>query len=216
MATDETYNPSNGTSLVGKKTSNGHVIVDNDYFCALPYDGIVNSSDEVTTNNVTVYYGEYEQASVPVWDLGPQNFHDDYWEVDNVREIYDHLHYGGQFGLGQYVPERTAAFYSNYNQGFTGDMVSSDVNEPNGVTATAPGSGIDLADGVFRDGLGMTNNDYVEVVFNWQSTNSVVTENVKQSEDWFGNVEVESNVDDGTNYIHITNKQVVDIVEGSI
>lgn len=194
--------------LVGFTTANAHVILPKDHFCALPSSSVLNSSDQSSAFNVTLDYGSNKQISVPVWDIGPWNIHDNYWDPESQRTIYQYLNQGGKPGLDQYHPEVQAAYYDNYNLGYSEPMGS---NYPNGRTPNNP-NGIDLADGTFND-LGLSSNDWIRVTFNWQNTNSVVNEDIKQIEDWFGSVTVAAK-DNGATDIHITNGQTVDVLSG--
>lgn len=132
--------------LVGGTTANGHVIVNRDHFVALP------SRDALTCNGCTAKQvrvcnpanGRCETA--PVWDVGPWNTKDDWW--NSPRELFQ--------GLPRGKPEAQAAYYDGYNGGK--DMFGRTVLNP---------AGIDLADGTFWDGLGMTNNGWVDVTFLW-------------------------------------------------
>jgi hypothetical protein len=135
--------------LVGRTTANGHVIRSNDHFVALPSRRALNPNDGVRDYKVRVCYprtGRCEEA--PVFDVGPWNTRDDYWNPSNVRENWQNLPQG--------KPEATAAYYQNYNGGR--DQFGRQVANP---------AGIDLADGTFY-GLGLTNNDFVEVTFLWK------------------------------------------------
>ncbi len=192
--------------LVGRTTSNGHVIQPNDHFCALPSTSVIDQ-DGYSTFSVNIYYGSKEIDNVPIWDVGPQNEHDDYWEPEDSRNIYNYLTHGGQKGLGQYVPEIDAAYLNNYNDGYSGQMSKA----PDGQPAYNP-AGIDLADGTFYD-LGLNDNEYIQVVYNWQDENSVINDDIKQWEQWFGSVTVVEK-DDHTFNIHITNGNTVDVDPG--
>jgi hypothetical protein len=194
--------------LEGHTTANGHIIQTNDHFCALPSSDVLNSSDNSTTFNVTIYYGANVQSSVPVWDIGPWNIHDDYWVPESERSIYQYLTQGGSVGgLGQYVPEAAAAFTNGFNGGYGEPIGSfSDGQVPNNP------NGIDLATGTFNN-LGLNGNDYVKVIYNWQNTNSVINEDIKQSEHWFGSVTIEEK-DGGYADIHIMNNQTIEVDPG--
>src|SRR6476660_3944835 len=64
--------------LVGGTTSNGHVIVPNDHFVALPCFCVLSSQG----GNEFQVKLEYEGRTViaPVWDVGPWNTDDNYWD----------------------------------------------------------------------------------------------------------------------------------------
>ncbi|HZM81226.1 MAG TPA: hypothetical protein VFC19_36330 [Candidatus Limnocylindrales bacterium] len=135
--------------LVGHTTANGHVIRSNDHFVALPSRRALNPNDGVRDYKVRVCNprnGRCEDA--PVFDVGPWNTRDDYWNPSNVRENWQNLPQG--------KPEATAAYYQNYNGGR--DQFGRLVSNP---------AGIDLADGTWAN-LGMTNNDFVDVTYLWK------------------------------------------------
>lgn len=135
--------------LVGHTTANGHVIRPNDHFVALPSRRALNPNDGVRDYKVRVCNprnGRCEEA--PVFDVGPWNTRDDYWNPSNVRENWQNLPQG--------KPEATAAYYQNYNGGR--DQFGRRVANP---------AGIDLADGTWA-GIGMTNNDFVDVTYLWK------------------------------------------------
>jgi hypothetical protein len=82
---------------------------------------------------------------LPVWDVGPWNTRDDYW---NPNRRYGDLPVG--------MPMAQAARQHGYNGGR--DEFGRRIRLPNG---------IDIADGAFWDDLGMTDSDWVEVTFLW-------------------------------------------------
>lgn len=131
--------------LVGNSTSNGHVIQPNDHFVALPCTCALSSKDGHEFQ-VLIQYGN-KTSTAPVWDVGPWNINDNYWDPPAARKYAD---------LPQGVPEATAAYYDNYNNGQDGS----------GRTVTIP-AGIDIADGTFAD-LGMSESDWVTVTFLWK------------------------------------------------
>ena len=80
-------------------TDGFHYIVSNDWFVALPNPersssdtswtnsgngGRVRVSYNLTNDTITVN----RSIIAPVWDVGPWNKQDDYWNVDDVRNIY--------------------------------------------------------------------------------------------------------------------------------
>jgi hypothetical protein len=83
----------------------------------------------------------------PVWDVGPWNTNDDYWNPSSRREAWRDLPQG--------TPEAQAAYQHGYHGGKDGS----------GRRVTNP-AGIDLADGTFR-AIGMTDNGFVAVTFLW-------------------------------------------------
>ncbi len=132
--------------LVGGTTANGHVIVADDHFASLPSPRVLcsNGGNEF---QVEVTYGS-KTVTVPVWDVGPWNTDDDYWNYSTVRQTWTNLTRG--------MPEAEAAYYDNYNGGL----------DQFGRTVTNP-AGIDLADGTFLNDLGMTNNGWVTIDYLW-------------------------------------------------
>src|SRR6187551_3095083 len=67
--------------LVGGTTANGHVIRDRDHFAALPSRrGLSGRDSGDLTVRVCANNGRCEWA--PVWDVGPWNVKDDYWNDD--------------------------------------------------------------------------------------------------------------------------------------
>jgi hypothetical protein len=135
--------------LVGGTTANGHVITSRDHFVALPSRRGLNANDGTRDYQVRVCNPANGQCEVaPVWDVGPWNTKDDYWNPSSVREMWQDLPQG--------KPEAQAAYEDGYNGGL--DMFGRRVANP---------AGIDLADGTFWDGLGMSDNGWVEVEFLW-------------------------------------------------
>lgn len=132
--------------LVGRTTANGHVITERDHFVALP-SRLALSADQSGTYTVRVCApstGRCEYA--PVWDVGPWNTTDDYWST--ARHASTDLPRG--------LPEAQAAYQQGYNGGL--DQFGRQVLSP---------AGIDLADGMFWDGLGLTDNAWVDVSYLW-------------------------------------------------
>jgi hypothetical protein len=135
--------------LVGGQTANGHIIVNRDHFVALPSRRGLNATNGGRTYQVRVCYqrtGRCETA--PVWDVGPWNTKDDYWNPSSTRQMWK--------TLAQGTPEAQAARLNGFNGG----------RDEFGRVVANP-AGIDLADGTFWDGLGMTDNDWVDVTFLW-------------------------------------------------
>jgi hypothetical protein len=132
--------------LVGGTTANGHVIVNRDHFVALP------SRRGLSGNGSGTYSVKVCTASrcafEPVWDVGPWNTKDDYWNPSATREMWKDLPRG--------KPEAQAAYQDGYNGGK--DQFGRIVANP---------AGIDLADGTFWDGLALTNNAWVDVTYLW-------------------------------------------------
>lgn len=135
--------------LVGGTTANGHVIISRDHFVALP------SRRGLSANNGGTYSvkvcGNGRCAFEPVWDVGPWNTRDDYWNPSSVREMWKDLPQGR--------PEAQAAYQNGYNGGL--DQFGRRVANP---------AGIDLADGTFWDGLRLADNSWVDVTYLWTGT----------------------------------------------
>ena len=131
--------------LIGNRTSNGHVIAPEDQFVALP------SRRALAARGGTEYQVrvEYQGRSiiVPVWDTGPWNVRDNYWETAARRDMWNDVPQG--------TPAAAAAYYEAYNGGRDGF----------GRRVRSP-AGIDLSDGAFA-ALGMTRSDWVTVTFLW-------------------------------------------------
>jgi hypothetical protein len=130
--------------LVGHSTANGHVVTERDHFVALPSTRVLNALDRRDFVVRLEYKGRTVDA--PVWDIGPWNIHDDYW--NQSREDFK--------DLPRWKSEAEAAFFDGYHGGYDGY----------GRYVTIPPS-IDLADGTFWDDLGMGANDWVRVTFLW-------------------------------------------------
>jgi parallel beta-helix repeat protein len=138
--------------LVGNRTANGHVIQDRDHFVALPSTKVLCSNGGHEFEVRVTYKGKSVVAQI--WDVGPWNTKDDYWNPSQQREMWNDLPQG--------TPEAQAAYKDGYNGG----------KDQFGRTVTNP-AGIDLADGTFWDDLGMTDNDWVTVEFLWVPAVSV-------------------------------------------
>jgi len=133
--------------LVGGTTANGHVITDRDHFVALPSRRALSPRD-TSDYSVKVCAPNGRCAFAPVWDVGPWNTRDDYWNPADRRQDWKDLPQG--------VPEAQAAFRNGYNGG----------NDQFGRKLVNP-AGIDLADGVFWDALGLKDNSQVRVDYLW-------------------------------------------------
>jgi hypothetical protein len=129
--------------LVGRTTANGHVIKPRDRFVALPSWSVLSPKGSSKYAVRLTYNGR--SVVVPVWDVGPWNTKDDYW---NANRRY------GDLPVGR--PMAHAAVFDGYNGGR--DESGRVIRDPNG---------IDIADGTFWDDLGMTRSDYVMVTFLW-------------------------------------------------
>lgn len=133
--------------LVGSTTANGHVITPDDQFVALPSRRALSTNDS-SDYSVRVCAPNGRCAFAPVWDVGPWNTTDDYWNDETGREMGADLPQG--------TPEAQAAFRAGYNDGT--DQYARKVTNP---------AGIDLADGTFTDALQLTTNTTVTVTYLW-------------------------------------------------
>ncbi len=130
--------------LVGERTANGHVIQPNDFFVTLPCTCALSSRGGHEFQVLVEYRGR--SLVLPVWDVGPWNVNDDFWNPPEVRRWK---------GLPQGVPAAQAAYFHGYNGGRDGW----------GRIVRSP-AGMDIADGAFA-ALGMTQSDWVTVTFLW-------------------------------------------------
>lgn len=129
--------------LVGRTTANGHVIRPRDRFVALPSWSVLSPKGTDKFRVRITYKGR--SVIAPVWDVGPWNTRDDYW---NPNRRYSDLPIGR--------PMAEAAYMDGYNGG----------RDERGRRILLP-NGIDIADGTFWDDLQMTKDDWVEVSFLW-------------------------------------------------
>ncbi len=136
--------------LVGNTTANGHEVVADDRFAALPSRRGLSPRD-TGDYTVRVCSAPTRCTWAPVWDLGPWNTTDDYWSPAGQREAFGDLPRGR--------PEAEAAFTDGYHGG----------RDRSGREVTNP-AGIDLADGTFTDDLGMRDNGWVTVTYLWTGT----------------------------------------------
>ncbi|MGH3900465.1 MAG: hypothetical protein ACRDTA_19915 [Pseudonocardiaceae bacterium] len=133
--------------LVGGTTANGHVIRERDHFVALPSRrGLAPRGSGDYTVKVCSDRGRCEWA--PVWDVGPWNTADDYWNPSDTRQSWP--------DVAQGVPQAQTAYEDRHNEGR--DQFGRQVRNP---------AGIDLADGTFWDGLGLRDNSWVTVTYLW-------------------------------------------------
>ncbi|MEJ2867406.1 hypothetical protein WCD74_06485 [Actinomycetospora sp. OC33-EN08] len=133
--------------LVGNTTANGHRIVDDDRFVALPSRrGLAPEGTGDYTVRVCADNGRCTWA--PAWDVGPWNVRDDHWNAE--RESFRDLPRG--------LPQAQAA-RDGYADGRDG--LGRRVANP---------AGIDLADGTFRRDLRLEDNAWVDVAYLWTGT----------------------------------------------
>ncbi|ANY07285.1 hypothetical protein [Pseudonocardia sp. HH130630-07] len=133
--------------LEGGTTANGHVIAPRDRFVALPSRRALSPQGE-TGYSVKVCAPNGRCAVAPVWDIGPWNTKDDYWNPSAEREMWKDLPQG--------LPQAAAAFHDKHNGG----------KDQFGRTPANP-AGIDLGDGLFWDALGLKDNSQVQVDYLW-------------------------------------------------
>jgi len=133
--------------LVGGTTANGHVIRDRDHFVALPSRRAL-SPRNTTDYSVKVCAPTGRCAFAPVWDVGPWNIRDDYWNPSSQRQQWADLPQG--------LPQAQAARERGHNGGKDG--FGREIKNP---------AGIDLGDGLFWDALGLTDNAWVTVDYLW-------------------------------------------------
>ncbi|WNG40261.1 hypothetical protein F0U61_46185 [Archangium violaceum] len=139
--------------LVGGTTANGHVIKSYDRFVALPSRRALASNGGSEYQVKVCYSKTGKCTTTSVWDVGPWNTKDDYWNPSSVREMWKDLPQG--------KPEAQAAYQDGYNGGY--DQFGRRPANP---------AGIDIADGSFWTDLGMSNNDWVDVTYLWTSGGS--------------------------------------------
>ncbi|RKT57874.1 hypothetical protein [Saccharothrix australiensis] len=133
--------------LVGGTTANGHVIAERDHFAALPSRRALATKDD-GAYSVQVCAANGRCAWAPVWDVGPWNTKDDYWNPPDTREMWRDLPQG--------KPQAQAAHQDGYHGGK--DETGREVTNP---------AGLDLADGTFWDGLRLTGSEWVTVTYLW-------------------------------------------------
>jgi hypothetical protein len=141
--------------LAGGTTANGHVIAERDHFVALPSRRALAPRDS-SDYAVKVCAPTGRCAFAPVWDVGPWNTRDDYWNPSATRQEWRDLPQG--------LPQAQAAYYYGYNGGR--DQYDRQVANP---------AGIDLGDGLFWDALALTDNEWVTVDYLWTGTERLST-----------------------------------------
>jgi hypothetical protein len=131
--------------LVGHRTANGHIIQPRDRFVSLPSWRSLSSRGGNEYQVRITYKGR--SAVAPVWDVGPWNAKDDYWNIE--REMWNDLPRGW--------PQDHAAYFDGYNGGYAQYGY-----------VTFP-TAIDIGDGTWWDDLGLKGArvDEVEVTFLW-------------------------------------------------
>jgi hypothetical protein len=130
--------------MVGGRTANGHRITKRDHYVSLPSWRAL--SPEGTTDYMVRITYNGRSSVAPVYDVGPWNAHDDYW--NEQRQRYADLPRG--------YPEDHAAYFDGYNGG---RAEKGRVRFP---------TAIDIGDGVWWDDLGIKGDRaVVEVTFLW-------------------------------------------------
>ena len=131
--------------LVGRRTANGHRIGKRDRFVALPCVCVLSSRDGDEYKVRITYQGRSVVA--PVYDVGPWNTRDNYWDPQDQRYFSD---------LRQGWPQDHAAFFDGHNNG---RAQHGRVRFP---------TAIDIADGIWWDDFGIKGDRaVVEVTFLW-------------------------------------------------
>jgi hypothetical protein len=134
--------------LVGGTTANGHVITSRDHFVALPSRRGLSSNNSGSYSVRVCAPSTGRCAYAPVWDVGPWNTTDDYWNPAGTRQSWTDLPQG--------LPQAQAAYEDDYNGGLDG--FGRQVANP---------AGIDLGDGTFWDAVGLTDNAWTNVTYLW-------------------------------------------------
>jgi hypothetical protein len=130
--------------MVGGRTANGHIIRPHDHYVSLPSWRSLTKRGGYEYQVRITYKGRSSVA--PVWDVGPWNIHDNYWDAQ--RERFRDLRHGW--------PEDHAAYYEHYNGG---RAEKGRVRFP---------TAVDIGDGVWWDDLGIRGDQAeVEVTFLW-------------------------------------------------
>lgn len=133
--------------LEGGTTANGHKIGPRDRFVALPSRRALSANGK-TDYSVKVCAPNGRCAIAPVWDIGPWNTKDDYWNPPQERQMWKDLPQG--------LPQAAAAHNDGHNGG----------KDQFGRKPANP-AGIDLGDGIFWDVLGLKDNSQVQVEYLW-------------------------------------------------
>jgi hypothetical protein len=135
--------------LIGETTANGHVIRSSDLFAALP--SRLGLSGRSTGERTVQVCANGRCVFVPVWDVGPWNTKDDYWNAN--RQTFRDLPRG--------TPAAQAAYQKGYNGGR--DEFGRRVANP---------AGLDLSDRAFNEGLALRDNGWVQVTYLWTGSGS--------------------------------------------
>ncbi|KAB8142412.1 hypothetical protein F8S13_15630 [Chloroflexia bacterium SDU3-3] len=139
--------------MVGGRTANGHRITKRDHYVSLPSWRSLSSRGGSEYMVRVTYNGRSSVA--PVYDVGPWNVHDDYWNKE--RERFSDLPWG--------YPQDHAAYFDKYNKGYA---EKGRVRFP---------TAIDIGDGVWWDDLKIKGDRaVVEVTFLWLGTDPLEAE----------------------------------------
>jgi hypothetical protein len=132
--------------MVGGRTANGHRIQKRDRFVSLPCTCVLSSKggDEYM---VRITYKGHSVVA-PVYDVGPWNTKDNYWDPQDQRRFGD---------LRQGWPQDHAAFFEGHNDG----------RDASGRRVRFP-TAIDVGDGIWWDEFGIKGDRAeLEVTFLW-------------------------------------------------
>ena len=134
--------------LVGAGTANGHVVSVHDHFVALPSRRSLDlpGSGDYTVRICAPQTGRCEYS--PVWDVGPWNIRDDYWDPRPARQMWPSLPTG--------MPESQSAYLHGFNGGR--DQFGRRVRNP---------AGVDIADGTMQRGLHLAGSAWVRLTLLW-------------------------------------------------
>ncbi len=132
--------------MIGGRTANGHIIRPRDHFVSLPsWSSLSTRGGDEYQVRIT-YQGR--SAVAPVYDVGPWNTRDNYWDKQHERIQYPDLPQGW--------PQDHAAYFDGHNGGYAQYGY---VRFP---------TAIDVGDGVWWDELGIRGDQAeVEVTFLW-------------------------------------------------
>jgi hypothetical protein len=132
--------------MVGGRTANGHRIQKRDRFVALPCTCVLSSKGGNEYMVRITYKGH--SVVVPVYDVGPWNTKDNYWDPQEQRRFSD---------LRQGWPQDHAAFFDRHNDG----------RDASGRRVRFP-TAIDVGDGIWWDEFGIKGDRAeLEVTFLW-------------------------------------------------
>jgi hypothetical protein len=135
--------------MVGRRTANGHTIKKRDHFVSLPCWCVLSSKDGNEYAVRLAYKGR--SVVVPVYDVGPWNRRDNYWDAQPQRTFGD---------LRQGWPQDHAAYYDGYNNGKSG--LGWKVRFP---------TAVDVGDGAWIDDLQIKGDQAeLQVTFLWMGT----------------------------------------------